>query len=85
MLRKAFTKLVDVEPAELRALWLGFAFHFLILTGYYITKPIRDSIGASNMEALPWMFTRWSATIRIHPILRPWPPVWPAPWPRRES
>src|SRR5437763_5581612 len=57
MLRKAFTKLVDVEPAELRALWLGFAFHFLILTGYYITKPIRDSIGASNMEALPWMFT----------------------------
>src|SRR5204862_3386728 len=57
MLRKAFTKLVDVEPAELRALLLGFAFHFLILTGYYITKPIRDSIGASSsMEALPWMF-----------------------------
>src|SRR5205823_800253 len=57
MLRKAFTKLVDVKPAELRALWLGFFFHFLILTGYYITKPIRDSIGASNMEALPWMFS----------------------------
>src|SRR5437763_11610187 len=57
MLRKAFTKLVDVRPEEIRALWLGFAFHFLILTGYYITKPIRDSIGASNMEALPWMFT----------------------------
>src|SRR5438067_4947804 len=57
MLRKAFTRLVDVKPEELRALWLGFAFHFLILTGYYITKPIRDSIGASNMEALPWMFT----------------------------
>src|SRR5438046_8037225 len=57
MLRKAFTKLVDVKPEEIRALWLGFAFHFLILTGYYVTKPIRDSIGASNMEALPWMFT----------------------------
>jgi AAA family ATP:ADP antiporter len=50
-------RIVDVKPAEIRALWLGFAFHFLILTGYYITKPIRDSIGASNMEALPWMFT----------------------------
>jgi AAA family ATP:ADP antiporter len=48
---------VDVRPNELRALWLGFLFFFLILTGYYITKPIRDSIGASNMEALPWMFT----------------------------
>jgi ATP:ADP antiporter, AAA family len=55
--RKLFSKIVDVKPNEIRALWLGFAFHFLILTGYYITKPIRDSIGASNMEALPWMFT----------------------------
>lgn len=51
------SQIVDVRPREIRALWLGFAFHFLILTGYYITKPIRDSIGASNMEALPWMFT----------------------------
>src|ERR1043166_6142744 len=50
-------RIVDVKPEEVRALWLGFAFHFLILTGYYITKPIRDSIGASNMDALPWMFT----------------------------
>lgn len=52
-----YSRIVDVKPTEIRALWLGFAFHFLILTGYYITKPIRDSIGASNMEALPWMFT----------------------------
>ncbi|MFN2622640.1 MAG: NTP/NDP exchange transporter [Chthoniobacterales bacterium] len=50
-------RIVDVKPAEIRALWLGFLFHFLILAGYYITRPIRDSIGASNMDALPWMFT----------------------------
>jgi AAA family ATP:ADP antiporter len=56
-IRRVFAKIVDVKPNELRALWLGFVFHFLILAGYYITKPIRDSIGASNMEALPWMFT----------------------------
>ena len=56
--RKLFAKIVDVKPNEVRALWLGFSFHFLILTGYYITKPIRDSIGASSsMDALPWMFT----------------------------
>jgi ATP:ADP antiporter, AAA family len=54
---RVLAKIVDVNPDELRALWLGFVFHFLILAGYYITKPIRDSIGASNMEALPWMFT----------------------------
>ena len=56
-MKKLFARIVEVRPAEVRALWLGFSFHFLILTGYYITKPIRDSIGASSsMEALPWMF-----------------------------
>src|SRR5262245_5755889 len=56
-MKNFFSKIVDVKPDEIRALWLGFFFHFLILTGYYITKPIRDSIGASSsMEALPWMF-----------------------------
>src|SRR5207302_5180462 len=43
---------------EIRALWLGFVFHFLILTGYYIMRPIRDSIaGGNKLETLPWMFT----------------------------
>src|ERR1700751_1160573 len=54
---KVLAKIVDVKPEEVRALWLGFFFFFLILAGYYITKPIRDRIGAGNMEALPWMFT----------------------------
>ncbi len=56
-MNRLFAKIVDVKPNESRALWLSFLFHFIILAGYYITKPIRDSIGASNMEALPWMFT----------------------------
>src|SRR5438105_9049044 len=51
-------KIVDVRPNEIRALLLGFFFHFLILTGYYIMRPIRDSIAAGNrLETLPWMFT----------------------------
>src|SRR6266550_8506819 len=56
-MKRILTKIVDVKPEEIRALWLGFVFNFLILGGYYITRPIRDSIGASNMEALPLMFT----------------------------
>ncbi|MDP9100123.1 MAG: MFS transporter, partial [Verrucomicrobiota bacterium] len=56
-LAAAQSRIVDVKPNEIRALWLGFAFHFLILTGYYIMRPIRDSIAASNrLETLPWMF-----------------------------
>jgi AAA family ATP:ADP antiporter len=50
-------KIVDVRPNELRALWLGFAFFFVILAGYYVIRPIRDNIGASNFEDLWWMFT----------------------------
>ncbi|PYL63745.1 MAG: MFS transporter, partial [Verrucomicrobia bacterium] len=57
-MKRIFAKIVDVKPNELRALWLGFAFHFIILTAYYIVKPIRDSIAAGNrLETLPWMFT----------------------------
>lgn len=57
-MRNLFSKIVDVKPNELRALLLGFLFHFLILTGYYIMRPIRDSIAAGNrLETLPWMFT----------------------------
>src|SRR5436190_14236289 len=57
-MKKIFSKIVDVKPNELRALWLGFAFHFIILSAYYIVKPIRDSIAASGrLETLPWMFT----------------------------
>jgi len=51
-------KIVDVKPDEIRALLLGFVFHFLILAGYYVIKPIRDSIAAGNrLDTLPWMFT----------------------------
>jgi AAA family ATP:ADP antiporter len=57
-MKSLFSKIVDVRPNELRALLLGFLFHFLILTGYYIMRPIRDSIAAGNrLETLPWMFT----------------------------
>src|SRR6266516_148192 len=57
-MKKLFSKIVDVKPGEIRALLLGFLFHFLILTGYYIMRPIRDSIaGGQKLETLPWMFT----------------------------
>src|SRR6478672_2341124 len=56
-MKKLFAKIVDVKQNELRALWLGFAFFFIILAGYYVIRPIRDNIGASNFENLQWMFT----------------------------
>lgn len=49
---------VDVKPNELRALFLGFIYYFLILSSYYVIRPIRDEFGtASGVENLPWLFT----------------------------
>ena len=57
-MRKLFANIVDVRTDEIRALWLGFAFNFMVLGGYYVIRPIRDEIGASSgVEKLPWMFT----------------------------
>jgi hypothetical protein len=49
---------VDVRPEELRGLFLGFTYYFLILSSYYVIRPIRDEFGAAGgVENLPWMFT----------------------------
>jgi ATP:ADP antiporter, AAA family len=54
---KVLNKIVDVKPHELRAMWLGFVFFFVVLAGYYVIRPIRDNIGATYFENLWWMFT----------------------------
>ena len=57
-MKKVFAKIVDVKPEEIRALWLGFVFNFMVLGSYYVIKPVRDDIGAHNgVENLWWMFT----------------------------
>ena len=54
LLRKA----VEVKASEVRWLGLGFGYYFLILSSYYVIRPIRDDFGAAGgIENLPWMFT----------------------------
>ena len=55
--KRIFSKIVDVKPNEVRALWLGFIFFFVVLAGYYVIRPVRDNIGANFSENLWWMFT----------------------------
>src|SRR5204863_4124777 len=65
-MKRLLAKIVDVKPEEIRALWLGFLFNFLVLGGYYVIRPIRDEIGASSgLENLPWMFTATLIAILI--------------------
>ena len=57
-MKKVLTKIVDVKADEIRALWLGFVFNFMVLGSYYVIKPVRDDIGAHNgVQNLWWMFT----------------------------
>src|SRR5206468_7562511 len=56
-MKRLFAKIVEVKPEEIRALWLGFTFFFVVLAGYYVIRPVRDNIGASYSENLWWMFT----------------------------
>jgi len=66
LLTQPFEKLVDVRPEEIRALWLGFVFNFVVLGGYYVIRPIRDEISAAgSLENLSWMFTAVLITMLI--------------------
>lgn len=56
-MNRFFLRVVDVKPNEVRALWLGFVFFFVVLAGYYVIRPVRDNIGANFSENLWWMFT----------------------------
>jgi AAA family ATP:ADP antiporter len=39
---------VNVRPAEVAGLLAAFAYHFLLFTGYYILRPLRDSMGVTG-------------------------------------
>ena len=51
-------RLIDVRPAEVRALAWSWLYIFCVLSAYYILRPIRDDMGvAGGVENLPWLFT----------------------------
>jgi AAA family ATP:ADP antiporter len=55
---------VDVRPREVGALFLAFGYYFLILSSYYVIRPIRDDMGvAGGLDNLPWMYTASMVTM----------------------
>ena len=55
---RALKRLIDVRPAEVRALAWSWLFIFSVLFSYYILRPIRDDMGvAGGVENLQWLFT----------------------------
>jgi ATP:ADP antiporter, AAA family len=51
-------RLIDVRPAEMRALGWSWLYIFCVLSSYYILRPIRDDMGvAGGVENLQWLFS----------------------------
>lgn len=62
--RSRIERLVDLREGELPALRLAFAYFFFLLCGYYILRPVRDTMGiAGGVEHLQWLFTATFVTM----------------------
>lgn len=59
-----------MRPEEVRLTFLSGAYFFLVLTSYYIIRPVRDEMGvAGGVENLAWLFTGTLAgTLMVHPL-----------------
>lgn len=74
-------RLVDVRVNEGRALVWSFVYYFLVLTAYYILRPIRDEMGVvGGVENLSWLFT---GTLVGMLLLQPLYGSLVAAWPRQ--
>lgn len=64
------SRVVDAREGEARSLLLAFIFFFLLLTSYYILRPIRDEMGiAGGVDKLAWLFTGTAvAMLLINPL-----------------
>jgi AAA family ATP:ADP antiporter len=55
---RCLRRVIDVKPAEVRALGWSWLYIFCVLFSYYILRPIRDEMGVTGgVEHLPWLFT----------------------------
>jgi len=75
-------RFVDVEPHEVKLLFLSALYFFLVLTAYYILRPIREEMGVrGGVENLAWLFAGTLAgTLMVHPLF-----TWTvARYPRRQ-
>ncbi len=52
-----FERLVQVEHGEWPRLAMAFFYFFFLLGGYFMLRPLRGAVAASNSEILHWLYT----------------------------
>lgn len=72
-------RIIEVRPAEARALAWSWLYVFAVFLAYYVLRPIRDEMGvAGGVRNLPWLFTgTLLAMLAANPLfayaVRRWP------------
>jgi len=64
------SRLLGVEPEETPAVAAGMAMFFLLFTGYFMLRPVRETMGiAGGVNNLQWLFTgTFVATLAAIPL-----------------
>ncbi len=65
-MNKLIAHVVDVKPGEGRALLWSFLYFFILLSTYYVLRPLRDNAGITGgIGNLPWLFTATFLTMLV--------------------
>jgi AAA family ATP:ADP antiporter len=65
-LRRWTARAVPATPQERAAALWSFAYFFMLLSGYYVLRPLRDQMGiAGGVRNLPWLFTATFLTLLV--------------------
>ena len=69
-LLRAVVRVTGVRPEEAATVLLSAAYFFLVLSAYYVLRPIRDAMGvAGGPENLKWLFTATAVVmLLLHPV-----------------
>lgn len=59
-------RVVDARADELQALFAGFALFFCLFAGYFMLRPIRETMGiTAGVDKLQWLFTATFVTMLL--------------------
>ena len=76
--REIVARLTGVRPDEAGVVLLSGAYFFFVLSAYYVIRPLREEIGASDPQQIPWLFTGTLAAMLVaHPVFAAIVSRWP--------